>query len=584
MAGAAGRHTFSLGSDEFLLDGKPFQIIGGEMHHARIPAEYWRHRIRMAKAMGCNTIASYVFWNYHETEEGIFDFTTGNRDFGRFLRIAQEEGLWVLLRPGPYACAEWDFGGLPAYLLRIPDLKVRCLDPRYMEAAERYIRALARVVKPLQVTEGGPILMVQIENEYGSYGNDRAYLERLRAIWQDSGIRVPFFTADGATVPMLEAGTLLGAAVGLDGAKFEQFELARKMNPGVPVFSSESYPGWLTHWGEPWARRSADRLIGELRTLLDNRKSICLYVAHGGTNFGFWAGANSGGKGYQPDVTSYDYDSPINEQGRPTSKFHALRELLKSYRAAGNALPEIPAAIPAASIPPIAMRAHASLWENLPRPVASVQPRPMETFGQDFGLIAYETTLLGHKSGTLMVTEVHDYATVFLDGRYVGKLDRREGVNTITLPKSESARPVLTILVEAMGRINFAQYMIDRKGITDRVTLNGTVLMNWRVYPLPLGEEFVEKLPAGKTGERPGIFFRGTFDLAEPADTFLDFSAYQKGLLWVNGHNLGRYWSIGPQKRLYCPGVWLRRGRNEIVVLDLHQLQPAPVAGFPTLE
>ncbi len=584
LAGAAGRHTFSLGSDEFLLDGKPFQIIGGEMHYARIPAEYWRHRIRMAKAMGCNTIAAYVFWNYHETEEGIFDFTTGNRDFGLFLRIAQEEGMWVLLRPGPYACAEWDFGALPAYLLRIPDLKVRCLDPRYMAAAERYIRALARVVKPLQVSEGGPILMVQIENEYGSYGNDRAYLARLREIWQDAGIRVPFFTSDGATAPMLEAGTLPGAAVGLDGAKFEQFELARKMNPGVPVFSSESYPGWLTHWGEPWARRSADRLIGELRPLLENRKSFNLYVAHGGTNFGFWAGANSGGKGYQPDVTSYDYDSPINEQGRPTSKFHALRELLKSYRAANDPLPEIPAAIPAAALAPVAMRAYASLWENLPRPIASVQPRPMETYGQDFGLIAYQTTLIGHHSGTLLVTDVHDYATVFLDGHYVGKLDRREGVNAIPLPKTGSAKPVLTILVEAMGRINFSQYMIDRKGITDRVTLNGMVLMNWRVYPLPLGEDFVRQLPAGKIGERPGIFFQGTFELAQTADTFLDLSAYQKGLVWVNGHNLGRYWSIGPQKRLYCPAVWLRRGRNQIMVLDLHQLQPAPVAGFPTLE
>lgn len=275
-------------------------------------------------------------------------------------------------------------------------------------------------------------------------------------------------------------------------------------------------------------------------------------------------------------MTSYDYDAPIDEQGRPTSKFHALRELLKSYRAANHPLPEIPAVIPAASIPPIAMRAHASLWENL--------PRPMETHGQDFGLIAHETTLIGHKSGTLMVTGVHDYATVFLDGRCVGKLDRREGGNTLPPPKTGSAKPVLTILVEAMGRINFSQYMIDRKGITDRVTLNGTVLMNWCVYPLPLGEEFVKKLLAGKIGERAGIFFGGTLELAQPAGTFLDLSAYQKGLVWVNGHNLGRYWSIGPRKRLYCPAVWLRRGRNQIVVLDPHQLQAAPVAGFPALE
>ena len=585
LAGAAGRHTFTFGGDEFLLDGKPFQMIGGEIHHSRIPSEYWRHRIQMAKAMGCNTIAAYIFWSFHETSEGVFDFTTPDRDLARFLRIAQEEGMWVLLRPGPYSCGEWDFGGIPAYLLRYPDLKIRCLDPRYMAAAERYMRALGQVVKPLQITEGGPILMVQIENEYGSYGNDRAYLERLRRIWKQAGITVPFYTSDGPTVPLLEAGTLPGAAVGLDpGAKVEQFELARKVNPGVPVFSSESYPGWLTHWGKPWARRDVGKLIREMQPLLDKRLSISLYMVHGGTNFGFAAGANAYDSGYVADVTSYDLDAPVNEQGRPTAKYDALRSLFKNYREASDPLPEIPAPIRAAAIPPIAMQPHASIWENLPNPIASVQPAPMEGYGQDYGLIAYQTTLLGQKSGTLLVTETHDYATVFLDGRYIGKLDRVAGIHTLTLPAVENPQPVLTILVEAMGRINYSQSMIDRKGITDRVSLNGMTLMNWRVYPLPLKEEFVMKLPAGKPGQRPGIFFRGAFELVQPADTYLDMTAYSKGMVWVNGHNLGRFWDRGPQRRLYCPGVWLRRGKNEIVVFDLHQLEPSPIAGFPTLE
>lgn len=583
--GAAERHTFALAGDDFLLDGKPFQIISGEMHPARIPDAYWRQRIRMAKAMGCNTVAVYVFWNYHETAEGRFDFTTGNHDIARFMRICQEDGLWVLLRPGPYVCAEWDFGGLPPYLLRIPDLKVRCLDTRYMAAAERYIRALARVVKPLQASEGGPILMVQIENEYGSYGNDRNYLERLRQVWQEAGIHMPFYTADGATTTMLEAGTLPGAAVGLDpGTSNAQFDLARRMNPGVPVFASEIYPGWLTHWGEQWQRPDIGPVLKQLQTLLDNHRSFNLYLVHGGTNFGFWAGANSGGKGYEPDVTSYDYDAPVNEQGRATAKYQALRELLGRYRTGGAALPDIPAAIPAIAIPPVAMRAYASIWGNLPAPVASVQPRPMETFGQYHGLMVYETTLVGQKSGALLITELHDYATVFVDGHYIGKLDRRAGEQTFTLPRTQNARPVLTILVEAMGRINFAQSMIDRKGITDRVTLGGMTLMNWRVYPLPLDDDFIARLPEGKVDERPGVFFRGSFDLTEPADTFLDLSGYRKGIVWVNGHNLGRYWDIGPQKRLYCPAPWLRAGRNEIVVLDLHQLEPATVAGFPAQE
>jgi hypothetical protein len=583
--GAAERHTFALAGDDFLLDGKPFQIISGEMHPARIPDAYWRQRIRMAKAMGCNTIAVYVFWNYHETAEGRFDFTTGSHDIARFMRICREEGLWVLLRPGPYVCAEWDFGGLPPYLLRIPDLKVRCLDPRYMAAAERYIRALARVVKPLQASEGGPILMVQIENEYGSYGNDRNYLERLRKVWQEAGIRGPFYTADGATTTMLEAGSLPGAAVGLDpGTSDAQFALARRMNPGVPVFASEIYPGWLTHWGEQWQRPDIGPVLKQLQTLLDNHRSFNLYLVHGGTNFGFWAGANSGGKGYEPDVTSYDYDAPVNEQGRATAKYQVLRALLGRYQAGGAALPEIPAAIPAIAIPPIAMRPYASIWGNLPAPIASVQPRPMETFGQYHGLMVYETTLVGQKSGALLITELHDYATVFVDGHYIGKLDRRAGEQTIALPRTQNAKPVLTILVEAMGRINFAQSMIDRKGITDRVTLGGMTLMNWRVYPLPLDDDFIARLPEGKVDERPGIFFRGSFDLTEPADTFLDLSGYRKGIVWVNGHNLGRYWDIGPQKRLYCPAPWLRAGRNEIVALDLHQLEPAAVAGFPAQE
>jgi len=574
-------HTFALAGDDFLLDGKPFQIISGEMHPARIPPAYWRHRVRMAKAMGVNTIAVYIFWNFHEREDGRFDFTSEERDIAKFIRICQEEGLWVVLRPGPYVCAEWEFGGLPPYLLRIPDLKVRSMDPRYMAAAERYLRALARVVVPLQVSQGGPILMLQIENEYGSYGNDRNYIERLRQIWQEAGIRIPFFTSDGAAPDMLEAGSLPGAAMGLNpGEDAAGFELAKKMNPGVPVFSAETYPGWLTHWGEPWARPDVKQLTKDVAWLLENRKSFNLYVVHGGTNFGFTAGANSGGKGYEPHITSYDYDAPINEQGRPTAKYTILRELLGRYRAAGRPLPEVPAPIPAAAIPAIAMRPYASLWQALPQPAASVHPRPMEAYGQDYGLIVYETKLVGHKSGTLRVTDIHDYATVFVDGRYVGALDRRAGVNEIKLPTTDSAMPVLTLLVEAMGRLNFAEFMIDRKGITDRVTLNGMTLMNWRVYNLPLDDGFIARLTETRVDQRPGIFFRGTFDLAEPADTFLDMSGYRKGIVWVNGHNLGRYWDIGPQKRLYCPAGWLRRGTNQVLLLDLHQLQAAPVAGF----
>ncbi|MFN8219538.1 MAG: beta-galactosidase [Fimbriimonadales bacterium] len=349
-----------------------------------MPAEYWRHRIQMAKAMGLNTVAAYIFWNYHETSEGKFDFSTTNHNIAQFFRICQEEGMWAIVRPGPYCCAEWDFGGIPPYLLKYPDLKVRCMDTRYIGAAERYLSKLADVLRPLQVSNGGPILLLQIENEYGSYGNDRTYMEWIRSFWRKKGFTLPFFTGDEHTY-MLEAGSLPGCAVGLDsGSELAHWDLARKMNPGVPVFSSETYPGWLTHWGENWAETSTESIVGEVKFLLDNKKSFNLYMVHGGTNFGFTAGANSGGKGYEPDLTSYDYDAPITEQGRATPKFMALRELIGK----GRTLPEVPAPIPARPIPPIAMTPFTSLGDHLPKAVAmKIQPKPFEAIGLDSGMM-----------------------------------------------------------------------------------------------------------------------------------------------------------------------------------------------------
>ena len=581
-----GKHTFALGTTEFLLDGDPFQIISGEMHPARIPAEYWHHRIQMAKAMGCNTISVYIFWNYHEKEEGVFDFSSDNHNLGEFFKLVQEEGLWLIVRPGPYVCAEWELGGIPPYLLRIPDIKLRCMDTRYMAAAERYMKNLAAEIKPYLITNGGPVLMLQVENEYGSYGNDRSYIARLKDIWVENGIDVPFFTGDGPTTYMLEAGTLQGCAVGLDsGSSQSDFELAGKMNPGVPVFSSETYPGWLTHWGEKWAKPDTTDLLKDVKFLMDNKKSFNLYVIHGGTNFGYTAGANTGGKGYEPDVTSYDYDAPVDEQGKPTTKYMAMRRLLGTYLPKGKKLPPVPDPIPSYEIPSIGLSPFTPVWDNLPQPVNSVQPGPFEAYNQDYGFILYTTELIGHKNGKLTVTDLHDYAIVFLNGKYIGSLDRREGINSIDIPESKVEKPVLEILVEAMGRINFAQYLIDRKGITDRVTLNGMTLMNWKVYNLPMDEKFIYSLrSSNRNPGKEGIFFKGNFFITAPGDTFLDLSNFKKGVAWVNGHNLGRYWEIGPQKRLFCPASFLRQGSNEMIVFDLHQTVPQIVVGFKTSE
>jgi beta-galactosidase GanA len=579
-----GQRDFRLGEKDFLLGGKPFRIMAGEIHYQRIPREYWADRLMKVRAAGLNTVGTYVFWNALEPEPGQWDLTGGN-DLAAFIRTAQRVGLWVIVRPGPYACAEWDFGGLPAWLLRTPDIKVRCSDPRYLAACESYILKLGGVLRDLQVHRGGPVLMVQVGNEYGSFGNDRDYLLALKEFWDKAGLEVPLFTADGATPDMLEAGTIPGAAIGLDpGTNERAFAEAARLERGVPIFCSELYPGWLTHWGEAWARVKTEEFLPDLRWLLDNGKSFSLYMFHGGTNFGFTAGANFSDK-YEPDVTSYDYDAPLDEAGRPTPKYFAIRDLLARHGPRTAKLPSLPEAVPAIAIRRIDLDESASIFDNLTPAVRSAQPAPMESYGQNHGFILYRTKLLGRRGGKLAVTDLHDYATVFVDGRYLGTIDRMKGETGLDLAQAGPANEQLDILVEAMGRINYGPRLLDRKGITDRVTLNNMTLMGWDVHPLPLDEDYLSLLRFGRRpAERPGNFFRGRFDLQSVGDTYLDMSGWKKGVVWVNGHNLGRYWEIGPQKRLYCPAPFLKHGENEIVVFDLHLLRPAPVSGFTDIE
>jgi beta-galactosidase len=539
----------------------------------------------MAKAMGCNTIAVYVFWNYQEISPNNFDFASTNHNIAEFIKICKEENMWVLLRPGPYVCAEWDFGGLPSYLLKIPDIKIRCSDERYLSAVTRYINRLSKEIKPLLCTNGGTILMVQIENEYGSYGNDKTYLEALRKLWLKNGMDVPFYTADGATPYMLEAGNIDDAAIGLDsGGNDGDFAQAKKHNPNVPAFSSETYPGWLTHWGEKWAHVDTTDILKEVKYLLDHKRSFNLYVVHGGTNFGFTAGANAfSSTQFQPDVTSYDYDAPIDEQGNATPKYFALRDLISRY--VDYKIPDVPKPIATIEIPEINLKPFTTIWNELPQRIFSVQPKPMEDFDQQSGYILYRTKLIGHKSGKLTIIEPHDYALIFLDGKFIDSLFRDGGKWTVDLPKTNSENPQLDILVEAMGHINFAQYMIDRKGITDRVTLNGLTLMNWQIFSLPMNEKFITSLAQKNIDTSTnGFFFKAEFNLNEVGDTYFDASNFRKGVVWINGHNLGRYWYIGPQQRLYCPASWLKKGSNEIIVFDLLQKDAATISGKRTLQ
>ena len=449
-----------------------------------------------------------------------------------------------------------------------------------MAAVERYIAHLAAVIGPLLVAHGGPVLMVQIENEYGSYGNDRRYLEQLRSAWERGGVAGPFYTADGPTPYMLEAGYLPGAAVGLDsGSSEKDWDLARSIAPGVPVFSAETYPGWLTHWGEKWARPPVDDLMKEVAFLLGAHKSFNLYVVHGGTNFGFTAGANSGGKGYEPDVTSYDYDAPISEQGRATPKFMALREMIGALPAGRRRAASDPGRDPDARRPGdsdargrLVVESPAGAGEvGAAEALRVLRPEPGAGALPDDARRAQERQAAGDRPARLRAR---------VRGRQVDWHARPAPGRELARPAAHDGTqaPVLDILVEGMGHINFGQAMIDRKGITDRVTLGGMTLMNWDVFLLPLTERWATSLADGQVDDtRPGLFFRGTFRVEKPADTFFDTTGYRKGVVFVNGHNLGRYWDIGPQHRLYCPASWLKAGENQVVVFDLLATQAVPI-------
>ena len=559
-------HRFQVQDGKFLLDGKPFQVISGEMHYQRIPREYWRERFRMAKALGLNTVTTYVFWNVHEPQPGVYDFS-GNNDVAEFVREAQQEGLWVILRPGPYACAEWEFGGYPAWLLKDHEIVLRSRDPKFLEPARRWMKRLGEEVAPLQIGNGGPIVLVQVENEYGSFGNDHQYMEAIHQMLVDAGFtKAVLYTADGAEeVP---AGSLRELPVGInfggsDDAQHE-FEILKKYRPNGPFFNSEFWDGWFDHWGSKHAGSNAAKEAANLEWMLKQGYSVSLYMFHGGTSFGWMNGANSEKGDYQPDVTSYDYDAALNESGRTTKKYWAFRDVIA--KTTGVKPPDVPVAAPTQKIPEFRMKEAVSLWDILPAPVRSEQLQSMEDLDQAYGYILYRTSLKKAADGELALEDLHDYAQVYADGKLAGTLDRRLAQNKMALKAATGTR--LDILVENTGRINFSETLRgERKGITKRVTLAGEPLLDWEIYTLPMSD--VQKLPFKSATCEGACFYRGTLHAEKQLDTFLDTSAFTKGQVWLNGRAMGRVWSIGPQKTLYFPGPWLKSGDNEVVVFDL---------------
>ena len=609
--------TFTTGDKTFLLNGEPFIVKAAEVHYPRIPRPYWEHRIQMCKALGMNTLCLYVFWNIHEQREGEFDFT-GNNDVAEFCRLAQKNGMYVIVRPGPYVCAEWEMGGLPWWLLKKKDIRLRERDPYFMERVKIFEEKVGEQLKPLTIQNGGPIIMIQVENEYGSYGEDKPYVSEIRDCLRSIyGKELSLFQCDWSSnfekngLDDLTWTMNFGTGANIN----DQFRRLGELRPNAPKMCSEFWSGWFDKWGARHETRPAKDMVEGMDEMLSKGISFSLYMTHGGTSFGHWAGANS--PGFAPDVTSYDYDAPINEWGLATPKFWELRKMMEKYNN-GKKMPAVPKApMPIITVPKFELTEFATLMTTIAGNGKSEKGglKTFEEMDMGWGTMIYSTRLPEITSSSVLTGEFHDFAQVFIDNKYIGKIDRVKNEKSLTIPAVKKGADLI-IIVEGMGRINFGRAIKDFKGIIGNVTLStetddAEIVLtpkNWTNIAIPDDYEtaknaldmvkgFNDKLPDMK-GSIPGIavtrsyeesakladfmkpgYHRGYFNLSKVGDTFLNFETWGKGQVYVNGHALGRIWSIGPQQTLYIPGCWLKKGKNEIIVLDVVGPKEAVVWG-----
>ena len=607
--------TFAAGNGTFLLNGNPFVVKAAEIHYPRIPKPYWEHRIKMCKALGMNTVCIYIFWNIHEQREGQFDFT-GNNDVAEFCRLAQKNGMYVIVRPGPYVCAEWEMGGLPWWLLKKKDIRLREQDPYFMERVKIFEQKVGEQLAPLTIQNGGPIIMVQVENEYGSYGEDKPYVSEIRDCLRGIyGKDLALFQCDWSSnfekngLDDLTWTMNFGTGANIN----DQFRRLGELRPNAPKMCSEFWSGWFDKWGARHETRPARDMVDGMDEMLSKGISFSLYMTHGGTSFGHWAGANS--PGFAPDVTSYDYDAPINEYGQTTPKYFELRKMMEKYND-GKALPAVPKpAAPIITIPKFELKEFSSIFNGsdteLKMPIRKEGGlMTFEEMDMGWGSMLYTTTMPEIPVQSVITADFHDFAQVFINGKYIGKIDRVKNEKSLTLPPVKKGDE-LEILVEAMGRINFGRAIKDFKGIVGEVAITAEVEgiettwkpQGWVKFGLPdsyekAADAFVHNndyTQAEKEGQRLGKkpqwnvdgldlvskrgYYRGYFNINKVGDTFLNFETWGKGQVYVNGHALGRIWSIGPQQTLYCPGCWLKKGKNEIIVLDVVGPKEAVVWG-----
>ncbi|XP_029629342.1 beta-galactosidase-1-like protein 2 [Salmo trutta] len=565
-------------SFQFTLEGEPFRILGGSIHYFRVPRAYWEDRLLKMRACGVNTLTTYVPWNLHEPERGIFNFQD-QLDLKAYISLAAELGLWVILRPGPYICAEWDLGGLPSWLLRDKNMKLRTTYPGFTEAVNSFFDKLIPIIKPLQFEEGGPIIAVQVENEYGSYAKDEQYMPFIKEALLSRGTNELLLTSDNREG--LKCGGVDGVlkTVNLQRLAYGTIQYLAYMQPQKPLLVMEYWSGWFDVWSESHHVFPAEDMLAVVSQILEASVSINLYMFHGGTSFGFMNGAVANLGTYKPQVSSYDYDAPLSEAGDYTTKYQLLRNLFSQFHS--EKLPEVPSLQARRVYEPVIIQQHLSLWESLQfteKPLKSEEPVNMENLpvnsnnGQSYGYTLYETTI---SSGGLLNSRnnVKDRALVFVDRHFVGVLDYKSV--EFALPDGKGER-TLSLLVENCGRVNYGKALDDqRKGLVGDIVLNHVPLKDFTIYCLDMKPNFLKRLSAASqwnsVPQKPSFpgFFQGILYVdGHPRDTFIRLPGWSKGVVFINGQNLGRHWSIGPQKTLYLPGPWLKSGNNQIIVFE----------------